>query len=423
MPEASPVATENGIRVFDLDIREGIAEILPGMQTPIYGYDGIYPGPTIRARKGEAAIVRARNGLTFDSNIHLHGGYVPAKSDGHPMDVIAPGGTFDYAYPNEQDAAPLWYHDHAHGRTARTLYYGLVGCYLLEDAREERLDLPRGEHDVPIVLADHAFNRDGSLRYAENVDVGFLGDTILVNGAVAPRMRVQRRLYRFRFVNASNSRIYDLRLGRGRPMVQVGSDGGLLERALRRSSVVIHPAERVDLLIDFREFRRRLADRAPERGRGAAVDARGHALRRRARRRRRGGADPARQDAHARAAPEAEREPALVAQPVGERGRRAVADGVAWLRPLPGRRPAAARELGAVAVAQPVEPQPPDAPARHAVPDRSSAARVSCRRTSAAGRTPSASRRARRSPCSRGSCPTPAATCSTATTWSTATRR
>jgi FtsP/CotA-like multicopper oxidase with cupredoxin domain len=255
MPVASPVSTENGVAVYELDVREGTAEILPGMQTPIYGYDGMYPGPTIRARKGEPAVVRARNGLSFDTNIHLHGGYVPAASDGHPMDVIAPGGSFDYVYPNEQDAASLWYHDHAHGRTARTLYYGLVGSYVLSDDRDAELDLPQDEYDVPIVLADHAFNRDGSFRYAENVDVGFLGDTILVNGAVAPRMRVQRRLYRLRFVNASNSRIYDLQLGNKRPMVQIASDGGLLERALRTSTVRIHPAERVEILFDFRRFR------------------------------------------------------------------------------------------------------------------------------------------------------------------------
>ena len=296
MPELSPVLTENGVDVYDLDIREGLAEVLPGMQTPIYGYDGIYPGPTIRARKGRAAIVRARNGLTFDSNIHLHGGYVPAKSDGHPMDVIAPGGTFDYAYPNDQDAAPLWYHDHAHGRTAKTLYYGLVGCYVLGDDREDALGLPRDEYDVPIVLADHAFNRDGSFRYAENVDVGFLGDTILVNGAVAPRMRVDRRLYRLRFVNASNARIYDLRLGNGRPMVQVASDGGLLERALRRTSVTLHPAERVELLVDFRDYRPGSEIVLHNAG-GEQTTRAVHALRRRPRRRQRGGADPARPDA------------------------------------------------------------------------------------------------------------------------------
>ena len=86
---------------------------------------------------------------------------------------------------------------------------------------------------MPIVLADHAFNKDGSLRYEENVDLGFRGDTMLVNGAVAPRMRVERRLYRLRLLNASNARSYELRLGRGHTMQQVASDGGLLERVVR----------------------------------------------------------------------------------------------------------------------------------------------------------------------------------------------
>jgi spore coat protein A len=255
MPLLSPVRSEPGVDVYDVDIREGLADILPGFQTPIYGYDGIYPGPTIRARKGRAAIVRQSNRLSFDSNVHLHGGYVPAAHDGHPMDVIKPGAKFDYSYPNDQDAAFLWYHDHAHGRTARTLYYGLLGAYILHDDREEELDLPRGDYDVPLVLADHAFNKDGSFRYAENVDLGFRGDTILVNGAVTPRMRVERRIYRLRFLNASNARSYALRLGQGRKVVQIASDGGLLERPVARTSVPLHPAERIELLVDFRQFR------------------------------------------------------------------------------------------------------------------------------------------------------------------------
>ena len=140
--------------------------------------------------------------------MHLHGGYVPAAHDGHPMDVIAAGGTFDYHYPNDQDAATLWYHDHAHGRTSRTLYYGLLAMYVLEDDLGTQLGLPQGSYDVPIVIADHAFNKDGSFRYEENVDLGFRGDTILVNGAVSPRMTVERRKYRLRFLNGSNARSY-----------------------------------------------------------------------------------------------------------------------------------------------------------------------------------------------------------------------
>src|SRR5215213_936450 len=254
MPVLSPVRGERGVDVYDVDIREGLADILPGFQTPIYGYEGIYPGPTIRARKGRAAIVRQSNRLSFDTNVHLHGGYVPAAHDGHPMDVIKPGAKFDYSYPNDQDAAFLWYHDHAHGRTAKTLYYGLLGAYVLHDEREQELDLPRDEYDVPLILADHAFNRDGSFRYAENVDLGFRGDTILVNGAVAPRMQVERRIYRLRLLNASNARSYELRLGEGRPVIQIASDGGLLERPVKRSTVTLHPAERIELLVDFRRF-------------------------------------------------------------------------------------------------------------------------------------------------------------------------
>src|SRR5215207_10013643 len=156
MPLLSPVVSEPGVDVYDVDIREGLAEILPGFQTPIYGYEGIYPGPTIRARKGREVVVRQKNTLPFESNVHLHGGYVPAEHDGHPMDVIPAGGSFDYHYPNDQDAATLWYHDHAHGRTSKTLYYGLLAMYVLEDDLETELGLPQGEYDVPLVIADHA---------------------------------------------------------------------------------------------------------------------------------------------------------------------------------------------------------------------------------------------------------------------------
>ncbi len=255
-PTLAPQSTRQGVDVYAMDIQEGLAEILPGFETPIYGYEGIYPGPTIRARKGRPTIVRQTNKLGFDSNVHLHGGYVPSAHDGHPMDVILPGKSFDYTYPNDQDAAYLWYHDHAHGRTAHTLYYGLVGSYLLSDDREEELGLPTDpEFDIPLVMADHAFNKDGSFRYSENVDLGFRGDTILVNGAVSPRMAVKRRLYRLRLLNASNARSYRLKLGNGRTVMQVASDGGLLEKPVLRSDVLIHPAERIELLVDFRGFK------------------------------------------------------------------------------------------------------------------------------------------------------------------------
>ena len=120
-----------------------MAEVLPGYQTPIYGYEGIYPGPTIRARKGGARVVRQTNRLTFDSNVHLHGGYVPAEFDGHPMDVITPGSTFDYHYPNDQDGATSGTTTTRTGGRPRRCTTGWSAIYVLNDERERELELPR----------------------------------------------------------------------------------------------------------------------------------------------------------------------------------------------------------------------------------------------------------------------------------------
>jgi spore coat protein A, manganese oxidase len=253
-PTLVPVSSTATEERYELTIREGRAEIIPGTLTPVYGYDGIYPGPTIRARKGRTAVVRVTNGLTFHQNVHLHGGLVPAASDGHPMQLIAPGGAFTYTYPNVQDAATLWYHDHAHGLSARTMFYGLAGFYIVEDELEAALDLPSGDFDVPLVIQDRSFDANGELRYTENIDEGFLGDTIVVNGTVSPRFAVRRGLYRLRFLNASNAREYRLQLG-GQAMVQIASDGGLLEAPVSRNSIPLGPAERVDVVVDFRGFR------------------------------------------------------------------------------------------------------------------------------------------------------------------------
>ncbi len=168
------------------------------------------------------------------------------------MQLIAPGESFTYRYPNGQDAASLWYHDHAHGLSARTMYYGLAGFYIVEDDLEAELNLPAGDYDLPLVIQDRAFNEDASLRYVENIDEGFMGDTIVVNGAVSPRVTVKRALYRLRFLNASNARWYQLRIGNQASMVQIAGDGGLLEAPVARNPVPLAPAERVDVIVDFR---------------------------------------------------------------------------------------------------------------------------------------------------------------------------
>ncbi|QUI21001.1 multicopper oxidase domain-containing protein [Vallitalea pronyensis] len=200
---------------------------------------------------------------------HLHGGEVRSDSDGGPESWFTAGEQqvgpdflkSRYTYPNQQEPTTLWYHSHALGITRLNVVAGLAGFYLLRDPHNpiEPL-LPSGPYEVPIVIQDRSFNEDGSLLFP-NVGVNpqvhpywvndFIGDTIMVNGKVWPNFNVKRRQYRFRFLNGSNSRFYNLKLSNGQSFIQIGSDGGFLPFPVTLTEVLIAPAERVDILIDF----------------------------------------------------------------------------------------------------------------------------------------------------------------------------
>ena len=259
---------------YDLSIRPVQAEIIPGLKTPMFGYDGQVPGPTIVARTGRKSVVRWTNELPDPAATHLHGAHVSPDMDGHSMDVMAPaqgasggqagtsmggmpmGGSSsrEYVYENKQLPATLWYHDHAMNFTALHAYRGMAGFYVITDDVEEKLPLPKGEYDVGLAIQDKAFNADGTLAYIENLTTlmwGFHGDRILVNGAIQPYFQVATRKYRFRILNGSNARTYELALSTNQPFVQIGTDGGLLPKPVSRQSMLITPAERLDVIVDF----------------------------------------------------------------------------------------------------------------------------------------------------------------------------
>lgn len=202
IPELKPTRSDRYAEYYLLTARAGQASILPGLATPVWGFNGQYPGPTLRAKSGRRTVVRHINQLPEPIAVHLHGGHVPADMDGHPTDLILPGRHRDYVYPNHQPAATLWYHDHAMDVTGPHVYRGLAGFYLIEGEFEQRLRLPRGRHDVPIVIQDRLINPDGSFDYTLTDMVrieGLLGDRVLANGAIQPYFPVQRRAYRLRF--------------------------------------------------------------------------------------------------------------------------------------------------------------------------------------------------------------------------------
>ena len=251
-----PVLTptrRDGRDYYAMVMRKATRQIIPGTSTRIWSFDGAFPGPTIKAQRGREVVVRRINRLHVPTTIHLHGGRVTPENDGQPLDLINPGRHKDYVYPNEQEAATLWYHDHTHHHSSRNNYMGLNGLYIIEDPAEEELNLPKGKYDIPLVLQDRSFRRDGSFRFRDHRD-HVRGHVLLVNGRPMPFLKVANRKYRFRILNASNSRGYNLTLDQMRPLVQIASDGGLLPAPAPMVELPIWPAERAEVVIDFSQF-------------------------------------------------------------------------------------------------------------------------------------------------------------------------
>jgi FtsP/CotA-like multicopper oxidase with cupredoxin domain len=281
-----PVSTSDGTDRYEITQREATAEILPGVRTPLWTYEGTFPGPTIESRRGRPVTVTHRNELPVPTVVHLHGGRTPATSDGYPTDLVLPdawqGGTHgmhdpravvtertrDYTFPLDQRPALLWYHDHRMDFTAPAIWRGLAGLHIVRDDAEDDLGLPAGPRELPLMIADRAFAADGSLAYPaldptlqgkpgvdEAYFAGVLGDVILVNGAPWPVHEADAARYRLRVLNASNARHYELEAvtddGRRLDLVQIGADQGLLAAPVTHSRLPIAPAERYDLIVDF----------------------------------------------------------------------------------------------------------------------------------------------------------------------------
>ncbi|QIN81370.1 multicopper oxidase domain-containing protein [Rubrobacter tropicus] len=242
--------------------------VLPGFpKTEIWGYNGITPGPTIIQERGRETVVRQINAIRspdhLHTSVHLHGNATKPQYDGYANDVTKPGWGKDYRYPNGQPARTLWYHDHGVHVTSENAYRGLAGLYITHDEHERGLGLPKGYHDpvartgydVPLVIRDAVFATNGSLIFDREEQGSLFGDVILVNGVPWPVMKVERRKYRFRVLNASISRSYKLALSSGDPMTVIGSDGGLMPHPVRTGSVRVGMAERYEIVIDFARYK------------------------------------------------------------------------------------------------------------------------------------------------------------------------
>ncbi len=262
-PVATPVSVHDGEDCYRIYMKEAKAEILPGYQTTIWGYDGIFPGPTIVANQGRTAKVRFINQLPLKhptlkytpwTSVHLHGSASLPQYDGYASDICYPGEYKDYVYPDHQHARTLWYHDHGVHHTAENVTMGLAGMYKLHDAHEQSLPLPKGEYDVPLIISDAMFKKNGEFLFTNNDQSGMYGDVIMVNGVPWPTMKVKRRKYRFRILNASVSRSYEYSLSTGDPLTVIATDAGLMPYPQSVKSMRHIMAERYEVVIDFSKY-------------------------------------------------------------------------------------------------------------------------------------------------------------------------
>ena len=291
-PYSTPLPIPEVLTGADLTIpmREAEVAILPGRKTQMWTYGASFPGPTIRRPAGATTRVRFEHRLPQQAGeltVHLHGGHNRCTEDGQPggltdaqpqslyCDIssglpaaqsgndllITPGGDRTYTYEQIEEGAPersafQWYHDHRLDRTARNVWRGLAGMWIVDDDFDASLPLPRGERDIALMLADRSFDAYNQLAdpfAAERrpPNDGVTGRHVLVNGAALPHHRVRPQRYRLRVLNASHFRAYELRLSGGLPMIQIATDAGLMPRPVRRSRVLLGPGERVELVVDF----------------------------------------------------------------------------------------------------------------------------------------------------------------------------
>lgn len=250
-------------------------QLLPGPPTAVWRYvgrvlkgsaDALQPvpdsfaGPILKFRKGQKVRIRYLNRIPQPSIVHWHGLLVPERMDGHPRDVVRMGDEYVYEFEVRNRAGTYWFHPHPHGYTGTQVYAGLAGLFLVSDDEERAAQLPTGERDISIVLADRTFDPANQLVYETAMGggmmggmTGFFGERILANGRSSLSFPAAAGAYRVRLLNGSNSRIYRIARSDRKPLVAIASDGGLLAAPVARPFLVLGPAERAELWVDFHD--------------------------------------------------------------------------------------------------------------------------------------------------------------------------
>lgn len=233
---------------YNLTLATSKVGFLPGDSTDTHGINAPYLGPTLIMNKWDHVYMNVTNNIADTTTMHWHGMHVSSEDDGGPHTAIPPGTTWSPDFVIYDEATTHWYHPHLHHKTATHVYKGAAGMIIIHDSSELALNLPHtyGVDDFPMIIQDKSFDSTtNQLIYTE------LADTMMVNGTMGAYLEVPAQMVRFRYLNASNQRVYNLGFPPQVSAFQIGSDGGLLEAPLPITRMLLGPGERAEVVVDF----------------------------------------------------------------------------------------------------------------------------------------------------------------------------
>lgn len=233
---------------INLTLQNGTHQFYSGTNTITMGVNGNVLGPTIFLNKGDLVNFSVNNQIGETTTIHWHGMHVSPENDGGPHTTIAANTTWTPSFTIMDKAATYWYHPHLHTKTNEHVSKGIAGLIIVKDTEESALTLPRtyGVDDFPLVIQTKDFDNNKQIVVPSNSD-----DVIMVNATIDAALRTPAQVVRFRVLNGSSMRVFNIGLNNNKTFYQIASDGGLLSSSVALTRLQLSPGERAEILVDF----------------------------------------------------------------------------------------------------------------------------------------------------------------------------
>jgi FtsP/CotA-like multicopper oxidase with cupredoxin domain len=251
-PLREPPTLASRAGILEVALTAGPGVVIAGRRTRALGYNGSTPGPTLRVAPGDVLRLTLANELDQTTNLHTHGLHVSPERNGDNVFRMVETGeraTYEYVVPADHPTGTFWYHPHHHGTVADQVFGGLFGALVVAAPAESEAAALR---ERVLVLSDTTLTSDGTVAAvsARDVMAGREGELLLVNGQLRPRIDCTEGVpERWRVVNACTSRFVELRLDEHHWGL-TGYDGHALAAPEARSTVVLAPGNRADLVVE-----------------------------------------------------------------------------------------------------------------------------------------------------------------------------